>query len=288
MSKKVNTLATVINEAVAADFISALKNILKEKEGLDVVRMVERADNVLLAFSNKYKISQFKRFWEKSHPKDSELQQRVTLCYFLVHATQHYDFRRLMYCYDEIQAYLNCDLNPKIVHIIERHTVCLPKNVNVHDLKGWLGMRKDVMGRREILKEYIFDECFLLSLSDIESREHLRELYSDEKKTPNGYGKIFTLIRTKDGEPLLGLKAILCETARVLHRLYLEQEYTIKEVMDIIGNMLGVDLSGYSQIHRDAQNTLWVTELVKNAEKQVKNSIKVLLCLIFYTSSIPQ
>jgi len=58
--------------------------------------------------------------------------------------------------------------------------------------------------------------------------------------------------------------------------------------MDIIGDMFGVDLSGYSQIHRDAQNTLWVTELVKNAEKQVKNSIKVLLCLIFYTSSIPQ
>jgi len=288
MSKKVNTLATVINEAVAADFISALKNILKEKEGLDVMRMVERADNVLLAFSNKYKISQFKRFWEKYHRKYSELQQRVTLYYFLVHATQHYDFRRLMYCYDEIREYLNCDLNPKIVHIIEKHTVCLPKNVNVHDLKGWLGMRKDAMGHHEILKKYIFDECFLLSLSDIESREHLRELYSTEKRTPNGYENIFTLIRTKDGEPLLGLKAILCETSRVLHRLYLEQEYTITEVMDIIGSLFGVDLSGYSQIHRDAQNTLWVTELVRNAERQVKNSIKVLLCLIFYTSSIPQ
>ena len=287
MSKKVNTLATVINEAVAADFISALKNILKEKEGLDVMRMVERADNVLLAFSNKYKISQFKRFWEKSHPKDSELQQRVTLCYFLVHATQHYDFRRLMYCYDEIQAYLNCDLNPKIVHIIEKHTVCLPKNVNVHDLKGWLGMRKDAMGHHEILKKYIFDECLLLSLPDKANREYLRELYSNEKRTPNGYEKIFTLIRTKDGEPLLGLKAILCETSRVIHLLYLTKEYTMTQMMDIIGILFGVDLSRYSQIHQDSQTTLWVRELVKNAEKNVNSSIKMFLCLIIYTLSIP-
>ena len=287
MSKKVNTLVTVINEAVAADFISALKNILEEKEGLDVVRMVERADNVLLAFSNKYKISQFKRFWEKYHRKYSELQQRVTLHYFLVHATQHYDFRRLMHCYDEIQEYLNCDLNPKIVHIIEKHTVCLPKDVNVHDLKGWLGMRKDAMGHHEILKKYIFDECFLLSLSDMDSREHLRELYSNEKRTPNGYEKIFTLIRTKDGEPLLGLKAILCETSRVIHLLYLTKEYTMTQMMDIIGILFGVDLSRYSQIHQDSQTTLWVRELVKNAEKNVNSSIKMFLCLIIYTLSIP-
>jgi len=287
MSKKVNTLATVINEAVAADFISALKNILKEKEGLDVVRMVERADNVLLTFLNKYKISQFKRFWEKYHRKYSELQQRVTLHYFLVHATQHYDFKRLMHCYDEIQEYLNCDLNPKIVHIIEKHTVCLPKDVSIHDLKGWLGMRKDAMGHYEILKKYIFDECFLLSLPDEANREYLRELYSNEKRTPNGYENIFTLIRTKDGEPLLGLKAILCETSRVIYLLYLTKEYTMTQVMDIIGSLFGVDLSRYSQIHQDSRTTLWVRELVRNAEKNVNSSIKMFLCLIIYTLSIP-
>ena len=287
MSKKVNTLATVINEAVAADFISALKNILEKEDGLNVVRMVEQADNVLLTFSNKYKISQFKRFWEKYQRKDSEQQQRVTLYYFLVHATQHYDFRRLMYCYDEIREYLNCDLNPKIVHIIEKHTVCLPKDVNVHDLKGWLGMRKDAMGHHEILKKYIFDECLLLSLPDKANREYLRELYSNEKRTPNGYEKIFTLIRTKDGEPLLGLKAILCETSRVIHLLYLTKEYTMTQMMDIIGILFGVDLSRYSQIHQDSQTTLWVRELVKNAEKNVNSSIKMFLCLIIYTVSIP-
>jgi hypothetical protein len=287
MSKKGNTLATVINEAVAADFISALKNILKEKEGLDVVRMVEQADNVLLTFSNKYKVSQFKRFWEKYHRKYSELQQRVTLYYFLVHATQHYDFRRLMHCYDEIRECLNCDLNPKIVQIIEKHTVCLPKDANVHDLKGWLGMRKDAMGQYEILKKYIFDECFLLSLPDEANRDYLRNFYTNGKRTPNGYENIFTLIRTKDGEPLLGLKAILCETSRVIYLLYLTKEYTMTQMMDIIGVLFGVDLSRYSQIHQDSQTTLWVRELVKNAEKNVNSGIKMFLCIIIYTLSIP-
>ncbi len=287
MSKKGNTLVTVINEAVAADFISALKNILKEKDGLDVVRMVEQADNVLLTFLNKYKISQFKRFWEKSHRKYSELQQRVTLHYFLVHATQHYNFRRLMHCYDEIQEYLNCDLNPKIVHIIEEHTVCLPRDVSVLDLKSWFHMRRDAMGHYERLKEYIFDECFLLSLPDKADREYLREFYTNEKRTPNGSENIFTLIRMKDGEPLLGSKVILCETSRVMHQLYLAKEYTITQMMDIIGRLFGVDLSRYSQIHQDSQNTLWVRELVKNAEKNVNSSIKMFLCLIIYTVSIP-
>jgi hypothetical protein len=287
MSKKENTLVTAINEAVAANFISALKKILKEKDGLDVVGMVEQADNVLLTFLNKYKISQFKRFWKKYHRKYSELQQRVILDYFLVHATQHYDFRRLMHCYDEIQEYLNWDLNPKIIHIIEEHTVYLPRDVSVLDLKGWFNMRRDAMGHYERLKEYIFDECFLLSLPDKSDREYLKEFYTNGKRTPNGYKNIFTLLRMKDGEPLLGSKVILCEVSRVVHQLYLAKEYTLTQMMDIIGGVFGVDLSRYSQIHQDSQNTLWVRELVKNAKRNVNSSIKMFLCLIIYTLSIP-
>ena len=95
------------------------------------------------------------------------------------------------------------------------------------------------------------------------------------------------MIRTKDGEPLLCLKAILCETSRVIHLLYLTKEYTMAQMMDIIGILFGVDLSRYSQIHQDSQTTLWVRELVKNAEKNVNSSIKMFLCLIIYTVSIP-
>jgi hypothetical protein len=274
MQEKENKQGPLMDNAITYHFIFTLEKIFKKKTDLHPMQMAETADKALITFLNEYEIYHFKDFWEKESTNHSEKMQRVILQYFLIHATQNYEMRRLMFCYDEIKKCLKGgDMHPGFVTLIRKHFVNLPTDLNVFVLCTWIECRKYILSKYILIKKYVFHKNFIFAIPDTDARKDIQKIYSRYMNTNSA--QKFNL-ETKDEQPLLGFYSFFFGVTKLMYDRFLEKvdengnKITQEQFVMAMAAIFDVNITYYYQTISSLKGTQKWDTLISSIDHYVK------------------